>query len=348
MLLDAPGVAVDEGQRVPGVTARGLHQATYVRLGTAPAVNDVKHGGRAGMHAIVGRPRRLAECADRVLGEKVAHEVEVARMALEQQRGVAYAKRLLRSHERPASHVHDERVVAEHVAPARPRGAHAEVVLLAVARAECRIEHPDFVEQRATNVEAEADPGRQVRVARHRSRGDCGTHRFGIGSRWPFMVAAEQRIRTDLRVVGKWSDRADSGVGGGAAQQRVEPAGGDDRVGVEQDDVRARAAHAPVRRSREAEVRIVGEQRHVPEPARGDFVEQRPDRRIGRRVVDEHQPVVAAGVGEHGLHAAPQVVGRVVDGNDDLDRHVARRRAAFGPHLPRKRCHHRLTLIHGS
>src|SRR5258708_265631 len=88
-------------------------------------------------------------------------------MTLEQQRHVALGEIDALIAERAAAQVQHERVLAEHVAVARRRRAQAEVVFLAVAQAERRVECADRVEQRAADVEAEPDSRRQLRIRRH-------------------------------------------------------------------------------------------------------------------------------------------------------------------------------------
>ena len=159
--------------------------------------------------------------------------------------------------------MHDERVVREHVAPSCARGAQAQVVLLAVTRAEDRVEDAHRVEHRAAQEEAESDARRDVGVRRHRRRGDRRSVGVGIAPGPPRVVLAEARERADLRVVRERRDRADRRVGRRAMQQGVEPAAGDDRVGVEQDDVRARQLHPAIGRPGEAQVDLVAQQQHL-------------------------------------------------------------------------------------
>ncbi len=61
--------------------------------------------------------------------------------------------------------------------------------------------------------------------------------------------------------------------------------------------------------------------------ARAQSGEVGPDRDFRRGVVDQQQAPVAAGMGEHAVHAAGEIAGGVVDRNDDVDRHALRRGA---------------------
>jgi hypothetical protein len=73
-------------------------------------------------------------------------------MALEQDPHVAVGEIGALVAERAAAQMQDERVLAQHVAITGGRGAHAQVVFLAIAQTEYRIEHSDCVDQRAADV----------------------------------------------------------------------------------------------------------------------------------------------------------------------------------------------------
>ena len=105
-----------------------------------------------------------------------------------------------------------------------------------------------------------------------------------------------------------------------------QPVAGDDRVGIEQHDVGARQQHSAVRGSGKAAVAPVAQQHDVRQRASRERGEVRGDGGIGRRVVDQHQPVAAIGVREHALDAALEIVDGVVDRNDDVDRRIVGRR----------------------
>ena len=282
MLLDLPGVVDGDRQVVPPALARRADERAHVRLGAAAVVvDDVQHAPpRRGGHGEAHRGG-LPQRAQGVGGDVGAHHVEVVRVARHQQGHVARPELALLPGERAAARVHDERVVGEHVAPAGARGLQAQVVLLAVAQPERGVEAADFVEQRAAHVHAEAHARRQVRIGGHRRPGQCGAHRLGIRTRRPRVVRAEARERADLRVVRERRDRARARVGGGTVHDRVEPAGGDDRVRVEQHDVRARQLHAAVRRAGEALVALVGEQDDLRVRALREQGEVRGDPRVG-------------------------------------------------------------------
>ena len=240
-------------------------------------------------------------------------------MPFEQGREVARHELRLLLDEGPPAGVDHEGVVGEHVAPAARGRAPAEVVLLAVARAEGRVEAADRVDQRAPHVEAEADAGRQLRIARHRRAREGGRDRRGVVAGTPAVVLAEARPGQDLGVVRPGRDRADARVGRRAAQKRLEPAGRHDRVAVEQHDVAPRERHAAVRRAGEAEVHGIGEQLDARVGGGGEGREQGRDAGIARGVVDEHEAERRTRMREHARDAVAEVVGRVVDRDDDVD-----------------------------
>ena len=262
-------------------------------------------------------------------------------MALEQHAHVALGDLGLAACERFLARVDDERIVGEHVAPARPRGAQAQVVLFAVSRAESfGIEEPDVVEHRAAQVEAESDAGRQVGIHRHRRRGDGCVDGAGIRARRPRVVLAEAREREDLGVVRERRDRPDARIGRRAMHDRVEPTCAHDRVRVQEHHVGPRQLHAAIGRSGEAQVPFVPQERELRVAALRELREQRRDARIGRGVVDQDDAHVRPQVREHALDADAHVVRRVVDRDDDVDDEVRRRaHSRIFRHKARRRIH---------
>ena len=233
-------------------------------------------------------------------------------------------KPVLLADERAAAQMQHERVVAEHVPVAGAVRAQAEVVLLAVAAPERRVEHADGIDQLALDVEAEADARRQQRIRGHRRGRERGPHRLGVGPVRPDVVGAETRVRADLGVVRPWRDGADVRARRGAAGQRVEPSRGHLGVRIEQHDVVARQPQAAVGGAGEAEIRPVREQRELRQAARAKAREHVADPGVRRSVVDQDQPVAAARVREHARHAALDVVRRVVHRDHDVDRRRGR------------------------
>src|SRR3546814_4122041 len=68
-------------------------------------------------------------------------------------------------------------------------------------------------------------PGQQVRIIRHR------------------IVLAKTRKTDDLGVVRPWGDGGDMRVAGGAGGDALQPAGGDDGVGVDRKSTRLNSSH---------------------------------------------------------------------------------------------------------
>ena len=342
MGLDAPAVAHRDGDRVATAPARRGDERAHVRLGAAALmVQDMQHACRR--RGVERERRRVAQRRERIRGDVVAHEREVAGMARGERLGVLRDQRVLLLLERAPADVEHERVVGEHVAPPGRGRAHAQVVLLAVAGAERGIEAADRVEHRPAHEEAEADAGRQIRVARDRRARERAGERRGVPAVGPRVVHAEARVRQDLGVVRPRRDRADRRVGGGAAHERVQPSFGDDRVAVQQHHVAAREAHAAVRRPGETQVALVHQELDVRVARSRDLGEHARDARVGRRVVDQHEAVARGRAREHARDAAAHVVRRVVDRDDDVDE--GRGAHAGGPAIRARRSFRR---IHGS
>src|SRR5689334_1577048 len=127
-------------------------------------------------------------------------------MTLEQQSDVPLRERGALVAERAPSEVQNEGVLAEHVAIACRSGSQAQIVFLAVAEAEDRIEVPDRIEERAPDVEAEADAGGQIGIRGHRGAFERRQQRLEVAVARPRIVDAETRQRADLRVVREGRD----------------------------------------------------------------------------------------------------------------------------------------------
>ncbi len=113
----------------------------------------------------------------------------------------------------------DIRVVAEHVSVARGKRAHAEIVLLAVPRAERRIEQPDRVDQFPPDVEAEAHARGQARIRRHGRACERRPDRFRIVAVHPGRCS--RRIAGTSRSPHCWRTASRSRCGGPDAAQRA-------------------------------------------------------------------------------------------------------------------------------
>ena len=79
------------------------------------------------------------------------------------------------------------------IPPSGPRGAKAEVVLLAIAQAERHVERADRVDQCAADKHAKPDAGRQIRIAGYCSADKRGADGFRIVAEAPGIVDAEPR-----------------------------------------------------------------------------------------------------------------------------------------------------------
>ena len=239
--------------------------------------------------------------------------------------------------------MHDECIVGENIPPSGPRGAKAEIVLLAIAQAERHVERADRVDQCAADKHAKSDAGRQIRIGGYCSAGKRGADGFRIVAEAPGIVGAEPRERADFGVVRERRYRSDARVASCAAAQRLEPPGGDDGVRVEQHDIGTRAGHAAVRCPRESEIALVDQQFDFRKRASAKLVEINADPGVDRRVVDQRDPAIAMIVRKHALHAASNVVRRVVDRHDDVDEGIIDARI----HSPLIRFHSSLTRRNG-
>ena len=125
--------------------------------------------------------------------------------------------------------------------------------------------------------------------------------------------------------------------------ERVEPAMRDDRIRVEQNDVRASACNATVGGGGESAVALVVQQDDAGIVPLRELAEKHGNAGIDRRVVDQHERERIRGAAEHALDAAPGVVRRVVDRHDD-----SHARRAIARHAVRIRFQSRRTRSKGS
>jgi hypothetical protein len=110
--------------------------------------------------------------------------------------------------------------------------------------------------------------------------------------------------------------------------------------------------HATIGRCGEAEVALVAQQLDARIAALRELVKDDAYAGVGRSVVDQHQSPVTVRRCEHARDAPAQIVRRVVDRNDDVDRgacRIARRSGRlFASHAPRIRCHSQRARTNGS
>jgi hypothetical protein len=191
MRFDLPAIADSHGQAVAPPVARCGDQLPDVRL-RAPAMvmDDVQNALQRRMR-VEARLRRLAQRSQGIGGDIARNHLVVVRMTLEQTLEIASAELRLASGERPASRMHDERIVGEHVTPAGTRGTKAEVVLLAIARTERHVERSERVDCRAPHEHAEPDAGWKIGIRRHRAVGQRARDGRWIRVERPAIVLAE-------------------------------------------------------------------------------------------------------------------------------------------------------------
>ena len=322
VLLELPFIADRDQQVVVKCRGRRRNQRPHVVFRPAAvAVDHVQQSGqRIGQSPIV-RQRELAQRTERVGGDVGADEVKIIRMVFEKYGHVAPREITALGAERAAAQMDNERIVAENVAKSGASGAHAKVVFLTVAETEDRIEGSDRVDECPSDIETESDTGRQFRIGRHCSQLERADHRLGVALRRPRIVLAKARQRADFGVVGKRRNGADARVRLRAAHELVEPAAGDDRIGVEQNHVGAcaRRAHAAIGGQCEADIVLIRDTIDLRQPARSYFFKVGADRRVGRCVVDEQQAVIAVCAQKNAVDAALQIVDGIVDRDDDVD-----------------------------
>ncbi len=249
--------------------------------------------------------------------------------------------------ERAPAGVHDERIVGEHVAPAGARRPQAEVVLLAVARAERRIEHAD--RRRAARAAGTCRSRRRSegpdRSAPPPPRAPRRTG-SGIAPRGPGIVLAEARERADLGVVRERRDRADArdrsprNACSASSQPRVTIVSELSSTTSARDSCMPRLA-VPVK----PRLRSLRSSTTCGCARRSSSAKNAAMRRIGRSVVDQHQAHVGTQVREH---ARRHRRGRRPARCRPAPRCRRRRAACAGAHPPRTRCHHSRTRSHGS
>ena len=204
----------------------------------------------AAAYAYEARLRRLAQRSQRIGGDVARDHPVVMRMTLEQPLEVAPAELRLASGERAAARMHDERIVGQHVAPAGARRTQAEVVLLAVTRAEREVERADRVDRRAAHEHAEPDAGRQIGIRRHRGIRERAA-RTGFGSRSCGHGLFSQK-RGNEQISALFENGVTVAIAASEAAQRasaVKPARCHDCVGVEQHDIGWRMHHPAVGRA---------------------------------------------------------------------------------------------------
>ena len=127
-------------------------------------------------------------------------------------------------------------------------------------RTPCRRGRPSSSSARRMYMQKPTPVGRSGYVGTAASRDARRAPAPGSAPGRPRIVLAKARKRTDLRVVRERRDGPDARIGRRAMHDRVEPAGGHDRVGVEQDDIRARQLHSAVCRTGEAQVLRIAQQ----------------------------------------------------------------------------------------
>ena len=127
------GIVGHVGVAIGQLEIDGRHRK---RAGRCDMVMDDVQNALQRRMRIEARLRRLAQRSQGIGGDIARDHLVVVRMTLEQTLEIASAEIRLASGERPASRMHDERIVGEHVTPAGTRGTKAEVVLLAITRTE--------------------------------------------------------------------------------------------------------------------------------------------------------------------------------------------------------------------
>ena len=266
-------------------------------------------------------------------------------MAFQQKRHVARPELGLLPDEGSAAGMHDERIVREHVAPSCARGAQAQVVLLAITRAEDRVEDAHRVEHRAAQEEAEADAGRDIGVRRarpppqspQRRRRDRARSGHGLSSqkRGNEQISALFENGVIVPIVASVAAQCRSA----SSQPRVTIVSELSRTTSERDSCMPRLA-VPVK-PRLTSLRS-SSTCGCAKPL--EFGEVRRDGRIGRCVVDQHQAHVGPQMREHARHAGADIGRRVVHRHHHVggvERHCA-------GHSPRRRCHQSRTRSQGS
>jgi hypothetical protein len=259
----------------------------------------------------------------------------------------AFLQPLARRTEAAVAGVLDECGIVGEVQPAAGERAEAEIVFLAVAEGEAGlVEESEVVEEYAPDVEADADAGREARTAPLRDALHEGRERVDVAAGRQQVLLETARHRAERGVVRQRRDRAAVAGGGGCVDQLLEPAGGDDRVAIEQHYVVRRCTHTAVHAAGESEAFVVAQNLGR---MRGGERSDRPfDRRLLRPVDHEHDCVPReVGVRGDTGEAARELVGSAVDRHDDVDPlRRLRRRPSRAAHPVERPPAHRIEQVH--
>jgi len=234
--------------------------------------------------------------------------------------GLADALGFFRRSEGGGVEVPDERARNDAVRPSAAAGAEAQVVLLPVSLAErLFVEAPDVVEHGALEIQAEAVAGVPVEHGVRPVHPPAGDLRHGEMRR--HSVETGLGNGNGAGVVRDGRGAADPVVAVGGEPERVGPAGGDDRVVVEKDDVPAPGgADAVVACAGESGVLVEAFDPDAFRVGGGEPPEHRADARVAAAVLDEKQEDVRRRVLEERRDERRQELRVVVDRDDDGER----------------------------
>ncbi len=303
-----------------GRAGRAVHDVQHVRSVATTLAQTELERGEGNMQGIVDplAPVRRTE-------ERIA--------TVEDRRAAPPALALVVVTERAAAAVVHERRVLDEMPHAEPRGAEAEVDLLAVAATEgLLVEETAHVERLARRVHAEPDAGDHLGAQLERVLGDEYRTFVDARCRRVELERFDHRLgqRADRSMIGERRHRGDVGKRG-RVREPIEPARGDGRVGVEDHDVGVRAPQPDVDGFHETEVLRVAQHRHRHGRGLGaDAVEIRGHRGLRRGVVDDQElerDIDVRGVPDHALEATANVLEPAIDRHDDRDRRTRSHRA---------------------
>ncbi|BCU05740.1 hypothetical protein Atep_04170 [Allochromatium tepidum] len=211
----------------------------------------------------------------------------------------------------------DEGVVAADDLESGLPGTQRIVALLAIAAMIGAVQESQTLECRPADQHTEADGDRQARVAAGRDGFDQGTETLDPESIRNGIVRIGARYREDGSVVGERTDQGDARVARRAGEQFLDPAGGDDRVRVEQDHIAGRRRQSPVHVADEAEI-LVGVRDRDTRLMRLQCVQPAQETQIAAGIVEYADRTVRRRMREHAVETAPDRLVTVEDRDQDF------------------------------
>ena len=260
--------------------------------------------------------------AGRVRGQVLGHVAGVARVFAGQQLLGPVHPLLLLGPETDATGVIDEAVRQVQVAPARPLGALAPVVFLAVTAAEgLLVEEPHRIQAIPRQVHAAAHPGGHGNhVPGTELAGEAGVELGHRQAEQQGVVTAKIGETENGGIVGKGCDAGHTLMLVGRLAQAPQPVVGHLHIAVQQQHVPLQVVlHTAVDRGHEAEVLLIFQQHQVVVGG-SQLAQVSGNRGVGGAVIEHHHPGPGrVDGGQHRRQAAPGFLQPLIDRDDDVN-----------------------------